>query len=240
MPDYPLLPSFSGIDDQLNKQRRLLDAELRASEMVPRSYAGIRAMTTDQYSSWTEDVYESMPWQVCDSADITPLVSAQPFLTPIFLRKGDELYSMGYLSGSTALAGATYVAFSINEPIYPYNPIAVTEDGGSEAWPANWLMDLPFADGSFVVPQTGLFYASIGVKATTPPSLVGRTTHIAASQFGLPGLSGATYSPSLLPAAYADYADRATWEANTDFWYVSNEIPYVRCYRRNEEPTIVS
>lgn len=247
MPDYPLLPGFSGLDDQLNKQRRLLDQELRAPELMPHSYSGVRAQTTDQYTSWTEDVYENMPWQICDSSDLSLLTTERPHMTPIFLRKGDELYGMSYISGATALSGTTYYAFSINEPIYPFRPIAVTNNGAvsdpsiyySSAWTAETLKLIQFSE-PFIVPQTGLFYASIAVKATTVPTLVGRTTHGAVSAYGLPGMTGSTYSTGLTPNTYAEYIDPDIWAANTTAWTVDGRIPYVRVYRRNDEPTIVS
>lgn len=95
------------------------------------------------------------------------------------LEAGDVVTNLTFISATTAAGTPTNWWFALYD--YSDTPalIAQTADQTSTAWAANTAKTVALAS-AYLVPRSGIYYAAVMVKATTPPTLAGVTLHNAA------------------------------------------------------------
>lgn len=86
----------------------------------------------------------------------------------IFLRAGEVITSITFLTGSTALASGNNQWFALTDA--SGNRVAITADDTSTAWAANAFKTLNLTS-PYTVPTTGVYYLVILVNAGTPPTI---------------------------------------------------------------------
>jgi hypothetical protein len=116
---------------------------------------------------------------VSDTAALTTQVMTS---VAVNLQAGDTITKLAFRSGATAAGTPTNWWFALYSPAGAL--LAQTADQLTAAWAADTVMDLALATAQ-VIPVSGLYYAAIMVKATTPPSLVGATLGRAGVSTGL-------------------------------------------------------
>jgi hypothetical protein len=92
----------------------------------------------------------------------------------LYLEAGDVVTSLTFVSGTTAAGTPTHWWFGLYSTATTPALLAQTADQTSTAWAANTAQTVALT-APYTVPATGLYYASIMVTATTPPSLLGST-----------------------------------------------------------------
>ena len=116
-------------------------------------------------------------WDVgSDTASLTTQVMTSVGLA---LMQGDIVTNLTFLSGTTAAGTPTNWWFALYDTSATPALVGQTADQTSTAWAANTAKTLALAT-PYVVPASGIYYAAIMVKATTPPSLAGFTLNNAA------------------------------------------------------------
>lgn len=88
------------------------------------------------------------------------------------LEVGDLVTNLTFTSGGTAAGTPTNWWFALYDTQSTPALIAQTADQTTTAWAANTAMTVALST-AYLVPKTGLYYAAIMVKATTPPTLAG-------------------------------------------------------------------
>jgi hypothetical protein len=116
---------------------------------------------------------------VSDTAALTTQVMTSVALN---LQAGDIVSKLAFRSGATAAGTPTNWWFALYSPAGVL--LAQTADQTTTAWAADTVMDLALQTAQ-LVSVSGLHYAAIMVKATTPPSLVGATLGRAGVSTGL-------------------------------------------------------
>jgi len=111
-----------------------------------------------------------------DTAALTTQVMTS---VAVNLQAGDRIASLAFRSGATAAGTPTNWWFALYDP--SGNLLSQTADQTTTAWAADTVKDLALASAQQIA-VSGVYYAAIMVKATTPPSLVGAT-------FGRAGVS---------------------------------------------------
>lgn len=128
------------------------------------------------------------------SADLAALTTQVMLSVGVAVQAGEPVSSITFLSGATAAGTPTNWWFALYDPSGTL--ISQTADQLTAAWAADTAKTLslpvPFAG------PAGIYYAAIMVKATTPPSLMGRSVNrvaaagaVAAGQKVLAQTSGA-------------------------------------------------
>ncbi|WP_060888661.1 hypothetical protein [Streptomyces scabiei] len=110
-----------------------------------------------------------------DSASDTgqvALVTQVMTSVPIHLQAGDVVTNLSFRSGATAADTPTNWWFALYSDAATPALLAQTADQLTTAWAANTTMTKALAS-AYTVPKTGIYYAAIMVKATTPPTLLG-------------------------------------------------------------------
>jgi hypothetical protein len=115
-------------------------------------------------------------------SDTATLATGVATSVAIALQAGDVVSKIAFKSGATAAGTPTHYAFGLYDP--SGNLLAQTADQTSTAWAANTVIDLSLAS-VVTVASEGIYYASIFVAATTPPSLVGATLGTAGASTGI-------------------------------------------------------
>ena len=105
----------------------------------------------------------------------------------ILLYAGDVVTNLTFKSGGTAAGTPTNWWFAL----YDTNPTPVllgqTADQTTTAWAADTAKTLALAT-PYTVPTTGIYYAGVMVKATTPPTLIGASAQADASAAVVSGM----------------------------------------------------
>lgn len=94
----------------------------------------------------------------------------------LYLEAGDTVTSLTFVSGTTAAGTPTNWWFALYSSAATPALLAQTADQTSTAWAANTAKTVALAS-PYKVTATGIYYAAVMVKATTPPTLAGRTLH---------------------------------------------------------------
>lgn len=122
-----------------------------------------------------------------DNMDRRQVVSNMSALTTqvmlsaaIHLEAGDVVTNLTFLSGGTAAGTPTNWWFALYDDSSTPALIEQTADQTSTAWAANTAMTLAL-DDTYLVPRSGIYYAAIMVKATTPPTIAGCSLENAAA-----------------------------------------------------------
>lgn len=113
-------------------------------------------------------------WGLADLAALTTQVMLTVAL-PLFT--GDVVTKLAFKSGATAAGTPTNWWFALYDPDGAL--IGQTADQTSTAWAASTAMDVALA-APYTATRDGVYYAGVMVKATTPPSLLGVSTGVAA------------------------------------------------------------
>lgn len=98
------------------------------------------------------------------------------------LQKGDKIAKIGFRSATTAAGTPTNWWFALYGPDLAL--IGQSADQTSTAWAANTVKQLALAT-TYEVPSAGVYFAAIMVKATTVPTLAGRSVQHADVSTGL-------------------------------------------------------
>ncbi len=121
------------------------------------------------------------PMQVYNRANLprVPLSDQAGALTtqvmtsvPIYLAAGDTVTNLTFISGATAAGTPTNYWFALYSSAATPALLGQTADQGAAAWAADTAKTLALA-APVKIATSGIYYAAIMVKATTPPSLVG-------------------------------------------------------------------
>lgn len=92
--------------------------------------------------------------------------------TPLPLQAGDLVTNLTFVSGNTGAGTPTNWWFALHSPASTPALLYQTADQTSTAWAANAAKTLPLTT-AYLVPTTGVYWASVMVKATTVPTLMG-------------------------------------------------------------------
>jgi hypothetical protein len=129
------------------------------------------------------------------SADLAALTTQVMLSVGVAVQAGEPIGSISFLSGATAAGTPTNYWAALYDPAG--NLIAQSADQLTAAWAADTVKTFTLA-GSPFAGAAGIYYAALMVKATTPPSLMGRSVNrapaagaIAAGQKVLAQTSGA-------------------------------------------------
>jgi hypothetical protein len=139
--------------------------------------------------------------------DTSALTTQVMLSTAIVLYAGDVVTNLTFVSGATAANTPTNWWFALYSNAATPALIAQTADQTTTAWGANTVMTKALS-APYTVVTTGVYYAAIMVKATTPPSIVGKTVNVNTSGVVLTGqkvlaqTSGATLTTTA-PATIA-------------------------------------
>src|SRR5205823_6053230 len=106
---------------------------------------------------------------VTDSASLTTQVMQSAAL---YLQAGDLVTNLTFKSGSTAAGTPTNWWFALYDDSATPALLAQTADQLTAAWAAATAKTLALSSPVSVT-RSGIYYASVMVKATTTPSLVG-------------------------------------------------------------------
>lgn len=116
-------------------------------------------------------------YRMSDSnADLSALTTQVMLSAALVLPSGTLVTNLTFKSGATAAGTPTNWWFALYSPAGAL--LAQTADQTSTAWAANTVMTKALATPQ-LVSAAGVYYAAIMVKATTPPTLVGRSVGIA-------------------------------------------------------------
>jgi hypothetical protein len=91
---------------------------------------------------------------------------------PLWLRAGDVVTNLSFLSGATALVTATHWWFALYSNAAVPTLLAQTTDQVATGWAADTWKTLPLATAQ-TIKATGVYWAAVMVAAATVPSLIG-------------------------------------------------------------------
>lgn len=124
------------------------------------------------------------------SADTDPLTTQVMLSVAVPLQVGDLVTNITFKSGATAADTPTNYWFALYDTQSTPALVGQTADQTSAAWAANTVKTLALAT-PYRVTTTGVHYASIMVKATDLPSLIGKS-------LGLAGASASILSSKVI------------------------------------------
>lgn len=152
------------------------------------------------------------------AADLAGILSTGRLnLVAIYLRAGQTINSITFVSGSTPLSVGSNQWFSLYSSARA--KLAVTNDDTSTAWAANTPKTLTLAS-AYPVTASGLYYLGITVVATTVPTLRGNTTLANVTTIA-PILAGSSSGSLTNPASAPDPAAALTAQGLVPYAYVS-------------------
>jgi hypothetical protein len=94
----------------------------------------------------------------------------------VYLELGDVVTNLTFVSGTTAAGTPTNWWFALYDTATTPALLRQTADQTSTAWAANTAKTVALST-PWTVTASGIYYASCMVKATTVPTLAGRTLH---------------------------------------------------------------
>lgn len=94
----------------------------------------------------------------------------------VYLEAGDVVTNLTFVSATTAAGTPTNWWFALYSSAATPALLRQTADQTSTAWAANTAKTVALST-PYAVPATGIYYAAVMVKATTVPTLAGRTLH---------------------------------------------------------------
>lgn len=98
----------------------------------------------------------------------------------LYLEAGDVVTNLTFCSATTAAGTPTNWWFALYSTAATPALLGQTADQTSTAWAANTAMTVALA-APYTVTTTGIYYAGVMVKATTPPTLLGASLNANAS-----------------------------------------------------------
>jgi hypothetical protein len=151
------------------------------------------------------------------TANASALTTAVMTSVALPLVKGKVVTNLTFTSATTAANTPTNWWFALYSPAGAL--LRQTADQTSTAWGANTVMTKALAT-TYTVPTTGIYYAAIMVKATTPPTLAGSALHNAV-------LSGAMVTGMKVLSQTSGSALTATAPATIDTPTAIAAVPFV-------------
>lgn len=113
---------------------------------------------------------------VSDFASLTTQVMQS---TALYLQAGDLVTNLTFKSGATAAGTPTNWWFALYDDSATPALLGQSADQTTAAWAASTAKTLALASPVNIA-RSGVYYASVMVKATTPPSLIGAGTILGA------------------------------------------------------------
>jgi hypothetical protein len=110
--------------------------------------------------------------RVMVASNLSALTTQVMLSVAVPLQKFDKVTSISFRSATTATNTPTNYWFALYSTAATPALIAQTADQTSAAWGANTVKTLSLPS-VFEVPESGVYYAAVMVKATTPPTLAG-------------------------------------------------------------------
>lgn len=111
----------------------------------------------------------------------------------LYLEAGDVVTSLTFCSATTAAGTPTNWWFALYSTAATPALLAQTADQASAAWAANTVKTVALA-APYTAPTTGVYYAAVMVKATTPPTLLGAALNVNASSAVVAGQKVLAYT----------------------------------------------
>lgn len=146
------------------------------------------------------------------NADLSALTTQVMTSVAIPLRAGDVVTNITFKSGATAADTPTNWWFALYSTASTPALIAQTADQLTAAWAANTAKTVALAT-AYTVTATGIYFVSVMVKATTPPSLLGANVALAGAAAAIltgQGVLARTSGSSLTTTAPATIATPTT------------------------------
>jgi hypothetical protein len=112
------------------------------------------------------------------NADLAALTTQVMLSVAVPVQVGDLITSITFKSGATAAGTPTNWWFALYDNSATPALLAQTADQTSTAWAANTAKTVALATAQRVT-SSGVYYASIMVKASTPPTLIGANVSLA-------------------------------------------------------------
>lgn len=115
------------------------------------------------------------------NSDLTALATGVMTSVALFLRAGDVVTNLTFKSGATAADTPLNWWFALYGPVVGATAaplLAQTADQATTAWAANTVMTKALATAQTIT-ATGMYYAAIMMKATTPVTLLGASVALA-------------------------------------------------------------
>jgi hypothetical protein len=106
------------------------------------------------------------------AGNLSALTTQVMLSTALYLEAGDVVTNLTFLSGGTAAGTPTNWWFALYDTSATPALLAQTADQTSTAWAANTAMTVALQTVQRIT-VSGIYYAAIMVKATTPPTLAG-------------------------------------------------------------------
>jgi hypothetical protein len=111
----------------------------------------------------------------------------------LYLEAGDVVTSLTFCSATTAAGTPTNWWFALYSTAATPALLGQTADQTSTAWAANTVKTVALAT-PYTVPTSGVYYAAVMVKATTPPTLLGASLNVNASSAVVTGQKVLAYT----------------------------------------------
>ncbi|MBL7487090.1 hypothetical protein [Frankia sp. AgW1.1] len=144
-------------------------APLNSSGGLPGAYT---SQATFALNGSPTGVYVENMSRVTAGTNLSALTTQVMLSTPIYLTKGTVVTNLTFVSGATAAGTPTNYWVALYSNAATPALLAQSADQTSTAWAAETALTLALS-----APQTittsGVYYAAIMVKATTPPTLAG-------------------------------------------------------------------
>lgn len=115
----------------------------------------------------------------CDG-NLAALTTQVMTAAALYLEAGDVVTNLTFCSATTAAGTPTNWWFALYSSAATPALLAQTADQASAAWAANTPKTVALA-APYTVPATGIYYAAVMVKATTPPTLLGASVNVNAA-----------------------------------------------------------
>lgn len=118
---------------------------------------------------------ENYPREFINTDLVASLVTQVMTSVALLLEQGDVITNLTFLSGATAAGTPTNWWVALYDTSLVPALISQSADQLTAAWAADTAKTVALA-APYVVPKRGVYYAALMVKATTVPTLMGKTT----------------------------------------------------------------
>jgi hypothetical protein len=145
----------------------------------------------------TGPIAETVPRMMVEEISSSALTSGTLRLQAIFLRAGQKVTNISFMSGSTGATSPTHWWFALYDAAR--NLKASTSDQTSTAWAANTLKTVALSS-PYTVPTTGLYYVGICMVASTATTLKQRTAKTSTVVAGTAPILNGTSSTGITTA----------------------------------------
>lgn len=113
-------------------------------------------------------------------SDLAALSTGVMTATPVFLRAGDTVTNIAFVSGATAAGTPTHWWFALYDSAATPKLLAQTADQTTGAWAANTAKTLALT-APVTITEDGIYWVAVMVAATTVPTLAGASVQAGAA-----------------------------------------------------------